>query len=227
MQNCILFISKSGICLCTNNLVTCSPISQSQLPRTVLDNTVSKADYALTMKKILKAQGLSSSSPADNAIKKQLLAIVNQDLIVNIYENNTVTLTNFQGLVIDMILPNSTNCFNYNSTDGTIFSRNFYDDYLIIFCYSSPTITQYLIRNEKFMYNREVPLYGFITVQDNTAVYAGTNYVFLEVNLDPLFFGEAKLKSNDTNCCILRLDPDQFTVGVIAEIILANKLLAV
>lgn len=72
-----------------------------------------------------------------------------------------------------------------------------------------------------------MPIYGFITVDDSTAVYAGTNYVFLEVNLDPLFFGEAKVKANDTHCCILRLDPDQFTVGVIAEIIIANKLLAV
>lgn len=51
--------------------------------------------------------------------------------------------------------------------------------------------------------------------------------MFLEVDLDPLFFGDAKVKANNTNCCILRLDPDQFTVGVIAEIILANKLLAV
>lgn len=90
MQNGILFISNAGICLCANNLVTCTPISQSQLPRTILDNTVSKADYALTMKKILKAQGHSSSSSlpsnsSDNAIKKQLLAIVNQDLIINIY----------------------------------------------------------------------------------------------------------------------------------------------
>lgn len=164
LQNGILFISNSGICLCTTNLATCSPVSQLQLPRIVLENTATKADYALKMKKILKAQGDSISSSSDNAIKKQLLAVVNQDLIVNIYENNTVTLTNFQGLVIDMILPNSTNCLTYNSTDGTIFSRNFYDDYLILFCYSSPTITQYLIRNEKFMYNREVPLYGFITV---------------------------------------------------------------
>lgn len=78
IQNGILFISNSGICFCTNDLATCNPISQSQLPRTVLDNTATKSDYSLTMKKILTAQGHpSSSSTSGNAIKKQLLAVVN------------------------------------------------------------------------------------------------------------------------------------------------------
>lgn len=88
--------------------------------------------------------GLDPSQQSDNAIKKQLLAVVNQDLIINIYMNNTVTMTNFQGKVIDYIL---SVCLDFNSTDGTIFTRNFYDDYLIIYCYNSPNIMQYLIRN--------------------------------------------------------------------------------
>ncbi len=88
--------------------------------------------------------GLDPSQQSDNAIKKQLLAVVNQDLIINIYMNNTVTMTNFQGKVIDYIL---SVCLDFNSTDGTIFTRNFYDDYLIIYCYNCPNIMQYLIRN--------------------------------------------------------------------------------
>jgi hypothetical protein len=90
-----------------------------------------------------------------------------------------------------------------------------------------PTITQFLIRNEQFLFNRVIPLYGFLTVNNITTIFAGVNYVFLKVQVDPAYFGSIKAKTNSTNCCILRLDPDQFTVGVITEIILANRLLAV
>ncbi len=79
---------------------------------------------------------------------------------MNIYENNTIIVTNLQGKYIVSI---QSECTEYNSTDGTIFPRNFYDDYLIIYCYNTPTITQYLIRNEQLVYNRDIPIYGFIT----------------------------------------------------------------
>jgi hypothetical protein len=96
--------------------------------------------------------------------------VVNEDLIVNIYQNNTVTLTNFQGNVIDFI--NSV-CLEFNTTDGTIFTRNFYDDFLFIFCYNQTTVTQYLIRNEQFIYNRLIPIYGFMTVDAANAILSG------------------------------------------------------
>lgn len=158
-----------------------------------------------------------------NAIKKQLLAVVNQDLIVNIYQNNTVTLTNFQGDVIAYIL---SVCQEYNSTDGAIFTRNFYDDYLMLYCYESPTITQYLIRDETFIFNRVVPIYGFLTNNSDIGILSGQNYVFLAVKINPLYFGTVKAV-NSTSCCILRLDPTEYTVSVIAEIILADRLLTV
>jgi hypothetical protein len=48
------------------------------------------------------------------------------------------------------------------------------------------------------------------------------------VELDPLYFGSAiPMPNASASCCILRLDPDQFTVSVIAEIIPADQLITV
>ncbi len=47
------------------------------------------------------------------------------------------------------------------------------------------------------------------------------------MKLNPEYLGTIKTKANGTSCCILRLDPDQFTVSVIAEIIMGSKLIAV
>lgn len=66
------------------------------------------------------------------------------------------------------------------------------------------------------MYNRNVPIYGFITVDDTVSILSGHSYIFMEVDIDPLYLGEIKIKANSSDCCILRLDPSQFTVGVIA-----------
>jgi hypothetical protein len=123
-----------------------------------------------TLSKIVQEVSPSSAPTADNAIKKQLLAVVNQDLIINIYQNNTVTLTNLEGEVIDYLL---SVCLDFNSTDGTIFTRNFYDDFLLLYCYERSIFTQYLIRNEQLIFNRIVPLYGFITTNSNIGILSG------------------------------------------------------
>jgi hypothetical protein len=46
----------------------------------------------------------------------------------------------------------------------------------------------------------------------------------MEMDLNPLFFGDLDSRSSTGNesCCIFRLDPCEFTVSVIAEIMLAN-----
>jgi hypothetical protein len=53
--------------------------------------------------------------------------------------------------------------------------------------------------------------------------------LFLEVALNPLFFGDLDSHSStgDESCCILRLNPSEFTVSVIVEIMLADNLVGV
>jgi hypothetical protein len=57
--------------------------------------------------------------------------------------------------------------------------RNFYDDFLLLYCYGRGTIAQYLIRNQQLVFNRAVPLYGFLTTNSSSGVLPGENYVFL------------------------------------------------
>ena len=75
------------------------------------------------------------------------------------------------------------------------------------------------MRKGSFVYERDIPLYGFITRSNDTEFYIGFNYVFLAV--DPVL----PVFPPNPNCCVLRLDPCQYTVSAIQEIVYANEIL--
>ena len=51
--------------------------------------------------------------------------------------------------------------------------RNFYDDFLLLYCYGGTTITQYLIRSQQLVFNRVAPLYGFLTTHSPSGILTG------------------------------------------------------
>jgi hypothetical protein len=96
---------------------------------------------------------------------------------------------------------------------------------LIIFCEGDAYLQQYSIRGEKFLFNRVIPLYGFTSRPDG-AFFAGTNYLYIEADLDPGYASPGLLPEGPL-CCILRLDPSAYTVSVIAEIVEAQDIVFV
>ncbi len=125
-------------------------------------NSNSPFEYSLNMKQVHEAFRLDASFTF-SPIKRQIISMASYGIVINIYQNNTVALVDIQGSYISSI---QSSCKGLNSTDGTVFPRNFFDDFLIIFCYNASTISQYLIRNKQLIYNRDIPLYGFVTVAD-------------------------------------------------------------
>jgi hypothetical protein len=110
---------------------------------------------------------------------------------------------------------------------GLAFTRNFYDDYFFIYCEFSSTIDQYYIRKQQLIYSKAIPLYGFLTLGSDGKAAAGTDYIFIEVKIDPLYTGTDAFAKEVESCCILRINPMAFTVSAIAEVIFANQLVFV
>ena len=74
---------------------------------------------------------------------------------------------------------------------------------------------------QKFDFERIIPIYGFKTRKTPTDLFIGLNFAYLEVDeITPRF-------PHQKNCCVLRLDPCEFTVSVLKEIIYANNIVGV
>ena len=76
---------------------------------------------------------------------------------------------------------------------------------------------QFVIREDRFIWNRNVPLYGFY-VREGGDLYAGHTFVFIEVDFNKTFL-TPNISQELDSCCVLRLDPTAFTVSVIVEIV--------
>lgn len=117
-----------------------------------------------------------------SGLKRQFFDLLADGLVLNLYTNNTVSLVNESGTVVDST---QSQCAEFNSTEALIFTRNFYDDYLLLYCYHSSTMEQYILRNKQMIFNRIIPLYGFLTLGPESVAEAGANYIFIEVNPNP------------------------------------------
>lgn len=71
----------------------------------------------------------------------------------------------------------------FNSTDVVFFPRTIKDDLVLVLCESAASVTQYLLRENEFLFNREIPLYGFVN-RPNGTFKAGKNFVYIEVDVD-------------------------------------------
>lgn len=141
--------------------------------------------------------------------------------LINVYTNGSVVLETFSGAVLASL---SSGCA-YNSTDVILFPRTIKDDLVLVLCESASSVTQYLLRGNEFLFNRDIPLYGFVSRLNGT-FKAGKNYVYLEVDIDPNFDPPLGINQNK-DCCILRLDPNAFTVSTIVEVVQAKALVLI
>jgi len=110
--------------------------------------------------------------------------MANQGIIINVYADGQIDMTDIQGSILASL---QSNC-SYNLTEGLIFVRNFYDNFFFVLCQGDATITQYLIRDNDFIFNRIIPLWGFV-IRPGGNWLSGANYLFLEADINPEYFG--------------------------------------
>ena len=108
-------------------------------------------------------------------------------------------------------------CESGNETMARIYFRQFYDPIILLFCYEDTSITQYIIRNRVFVFERIIPIYGFKTKSTYSNFLIGDNFAYLEVDL------VLPVVPMTYSCCVIRLDPCQYTVSVMKEIIFAKE----
>ena len=92
------------------------------------------------------------------------------------------------GSVLDLVY---SNC-SFNSTGALVFKRDFKDDLLLVFCEGGASISQYLLRNNHIVFNREIPLYEF-TIRSNGTFFSGINYIFVEADISSDFIAPGTL----------------------------------
>ena len=97
----------------------------------------------------------------------------NNRLIITFY-NGTISLTTLEEREIYSVYAGCSG----NATHTIVFPRDFKDDTLLIFCDGSSFMQQYVIREDRFIWNRDVPLYGF-SVREGADLYAGDSFVFI------------------------------------------------
>lgn len=112
-------------------------------------------------------------------------------------------------------------CAYTNATDGNIFVREFYDPFLFLYCEQTAFINQFMIRQNQLIFQRELPLYRFQTRARQSSIYIGYSFIFIGVDLVLNVFPQP------ASCCVLRIDPCEFTVSAIVEIIMAQDILTV
>lgn len=137
---------------------------------------------------------------------------------MSILVNNSIVVTDSQtGKTLNSIVGP---CTQLNQTNGDLYFREFYDPFLILFCQDSTFLFQYILRSGVLIFNRQIPIYGFRTRKTGGDFYIGFNFLFLPVdsvmNIYPV----------NPYCCVLRLNPCEFTVSVISEIIGAYSIVA-
>lgn len=111
-------------------------------------------------------------------------------------------------------------CPSQNSTNGLIYTKEFYNPYLILFCEQGTNLTQYTIILNRIVFQRVIPLYGFKTRSGELSIQSTQTNIFLSVdsiyNIYPVVKG----------CCVLRLNPVDDTSSVIVQIINASSIVA-
>jgi hypothetical protein len=93
----------------------------------------------------IQNQAATDANANQDGLKRQFFDLLTEGLVLNLYVNNTVSLVNESGTVVDST---QSQCVEFNSTEALIFTRNFYDDYLLLYCYHSSTMEQYILRKQ-------------------------------------------------------------------------------
>jgi hypothetical protein len=109
-------------------------------------------------------------------ISNRLFTLVDDSLLVTIFNNNSAVLSNFWTTEYYDIA--TLECSKFESLVGIIFLKEFYDPALNLFCELSQYIYQYKVRNNKLVFQRTIPLYGFVA-RDESNVFVGLNYIFV------------------------------------------------
>ena len=147
-----------------------------------------------------------------NQTDKQYILVGPQQLIVT-DANGSISLQAPSGEILASM---ESGC-PYNATNTLFFRREFYDDCIFVFCKEDTGVRQYLLRVDQFLFNRRIPLYGFM-IRQNGSHYSGVNFLFLEVDGNPQSIAY-NISQEMGVCCVLRIDPTQFTVSAIVEIV--------
>lgn len=126
----------------------------------------------------------SDQLPSDygSYISDRLFTIVDQNLLVTLYNNNSAILSNFWTKQYYGIV--TLQCNQLKQLVGVLYIKDFMDPSLYLFCEESEYLYQYKIRLNQFMFQRIIPLYGFLTRSDSSKLLVGVNYIFIEVSVN-------------------------------------------
>ena len=127
--------------------------------------------------------------------------------------NGTVSLVGLEGEVLALI---QSNC-SEGATRALLFPQRFRDDSVVVFCEGGESLSQWIVRGDEFLWQREVPLYGFI-VRPQGSFFAGSTSLFLEVDFNTSYMAP-NISQEIASCCVLRIDPTAFTVSAISEVV--------
>jgi hypothetical protein len=109
-------------------------------------------------------------------ISNRLFTLVDDSLLVTIFNNNSAVLSNFWTTKYYDIA--TLECNKLESLVGIIFLKEFYNPTLNLFCELSQYMYQYKVRDNKLLFQRAIPLYGFVA-RDESNVLVGLNYIFV------------------------------------------------
>lgn len=201
--------SDGSQCICSHQMVDCQAVPHNQS----LLATSSALQPPAAGRRLLIPSTIS-----DFETKKNLYGLLKSNIVVSILVNNSIVVTDSQtGKTLNSIVGP---CTQLNQTNGDLYFREFYDPFLILFCQDSTFLFQYILRSGVLIFNRQIPIYGFRTRKTGGDFYIGFNFLFLPVdsvmNIYPV----------NPYCCVLRLNPCEFTVSVISEIIGAYSIVA-
>lgn len=77
------------------------------------------------------------------------------------------------------------------------------------------------MRDDKYNFERIIPLYGFRTRRNDTSFFIGLNFAYISVDPVDYIYPPANF------CCVLRIDPCEYTVSVLQEIIKTDDVIGV
>ena len=109
-----------------------------------------------------------------------LYQLIEKGFIISILQNNSVFLFEIKTRsILDTV---TMNCPAQNLTNGLIYTREFFNPYLILFCEGGEYLSQFIIVNYQLVPQRIIPLYGFKTRIGELSIQSTNTYIFLSVD---------------------------------------------
>ena len=152
-------------------------------------------------------------APADEESPQLEAVWLEEKRLIVVDGNGTVSLEGLEGEVLASI---QSNC-SEGATRALLFPRQFRDDSVVVFCEGGESLSQWILRGDQFLWQREVPLYGFL-VRPQGSFFVGGTSLFLEVDFNTSYMAP-NISQEIASCCVLRIDPTAFTVSAISEIV--------